>query len=220
MARHAGTERKAGMKSTTPPKLAAWLLCHHARGYQAESLAGDLTEEYAHGRGDGWYWGQVLRAVTTSYHRALRLYGLRLVVAVAAGWCALFVGIVTLERVWAVVQHGLSALTGNSPAPQVPTPHVFHDLAWILLAGCVDVVVGRLVVRLYRIHPRFVAGVFALSILAYRVPVIYGLVIGAVDDPKHAPLLAQELAATLLWMVCAWLGGLWQRRIDINSTKQ
>lgn len=208
------------MKSAVPPKLAAWLLQHHVRGYRAESLAGDLTEEYNHGRGDAWYWGQVLRAVTTSYHRALRLYGVRLLVALAAGWCAVFAGIALLEWVWAFVRHGLSAFTGALPAQQPQAPYVLHDVAWILLAACIDVAVGRLVVRIYRIHPRFVAGVFALSILAYRVPVICGQVMAAIADAKHTPLLAQELIATLLWMTSAWLGGLWQRRIDSNSAKR
>lgn len=206
------------MSSVTPPRLAAWLLHHHVRGYRAESLAGDLTEEYAHGRGDAWYWGQVLRAVTTSYHRALKVYGLRLLIALAAGWCAVFAGIAMLEWGWAIVLHGVSALTGVSPAQQPQTPRAFHDVVWIVLAACLDVGVGRLVVRIYRTHPRLVAGAFALTILLYRVPVISGRVIGAVGDPTQAPLLLQELAATLLWMTCAWLGGLWQRRTDIDST--
>lgn len=208
------------MRFANPPKLAAWLLHHHVRGYRAESLAGDLTEEYAHGRGDAWYWGQVLRAVTTSYHRALRLHGVRLLVALAAGWCAIFGGIALLEWVWGFVQRGLGAFTGTSPLQQLQAPDALHDIAWILLAACIDVAVGRLVVRIYRTHPRFVAGVFALTILAYRTPVICGQVMAAVADAKDTPLLAQELIATLLWMTCAWLGGLWQRRIDINATKR
>ncbi|HEY1890928.1 MAG TPA: hypothetical protein VGG63_11005 [Steroidobacteraceae bacterium] len=208
------------MTSAKPPKLAAWLLDHHVRGYRTESLAGDLAEEYTHGRGDAWYWGQVLRVVTTSYHRALRLYGVRLLLALAAGWSAIFVGVALLEWVWALVRHGLGAFTGTLPAQRLQVPDALHDITWILLAACIDVAVGRLVVRIYRIHPRFVAGVFALSILAYRAPVICGQVMAAVTDAKHTPLLAQELIATLLWMTCAWLGGLWQRRIDINSTKQ
>jgi hypothetical protein len=208
------------MKSATPPRLAAWLLHHHVRGYRAESLAGDLTEEYACGRGDAWYWGQVLRAVTAGYRRGLRLYGLRLLVALAAGWGAVFASIATLQWVWANVQHGLSTLTGALPVQQPQTARAFHDLAWILLAACIDVAVGRLVVRIYRTHPRFVAGVFALSILAYRMPFICELMIGAVDDPRHVSLLAEELAATPLWMICAWLGGLWQRRIHAGSAKQ
>lgn len=208
------------MKPATPPRLAAWLLHHHVRGYRAESLAGDLTEEYACGRGDAWYWGQVLRAVTTTYHRALRVHGLRLLVALVAGWCAIFAGIATLGWLWAFAQHGLSTLTGIKLAPQPQTAHVFHDVVWILLAACVDVGVGRLVVRIYRTHPRLVAGAFVLTILAYQVPVICGRVIGAIDDPSQIARLAQELFATLLWMTCAWLGGLWQRRVDIDSMKR
>jgi len=208
------------MKSATPPKFAAWLLYHQVSGYRAESLVGDLTEEYAHGRGNGWYWGQVLWAVARSYSRALRLYGPRLLVAVAAGWCALVVGIAILDRIWPIVQQALSALIGDLPTQRPETRHAFYDVAWALLAGCIDVVVGRLVVRIYRTHPRFVATVFALSILVYRLPFMYGLVIGAFEDPKHTPLLVQEAAFTVLWMACAWFGGLWQRRIDINSTKR
>jgi hypothetical protein len=220
MARIAGAEGKAGVKPAVPPKLAAWLLCHHVGGYRAESLAGDLTEEYACGRGDAWYWGQVLRAVTSSYFRALRLYGLRLLAAVAAGWCALVVGVVLLDRVWAIVERALSTLTGGLSTQQLQGPQVFHGVAWTLLAGCVDVVGGRLVVGVYRTHPRFVAGVFALSILAYRVPLICGLLIGAAADPRHAALVARELTITVLWVACAWCGGLWQRRININSKKR
>lgn len=207
------------MKSVNPPKLAAWLLYHHVRGYRADSLAGDLTEEYARGRGNGWYWGQVLSAVAGSYQRALRMYGLRLLIALAVGWCAVFLGIAMLGWLWAVAQHGLSALTGLAPAQQPSSPYGFHDLAWIFLAACLDVAVGRLVVRIHRPHPRLVAGAFALSILAYRVPTLYAGVLGAVVDPQLTPLLAQELVATLSWMTCAWLGGLWQRRVDIDSTK-
>jgi hypothetical protein len=185
--------------SAVPPKLAAWLLYHQVRGYHAESLAGDLTEEYARGRGDGWYWRQVLCAVTASYYRTLRLYGLRLVAAVAVGWCALIVGVLILEWLW---------------------PPVSHGIAWTLLAGCIDVVGGRLVVGIYRAHPRFVTGVFAVSILLYRLPFIYELVIRTAGDPKNIPHFTQELAATVFWMACAWCGGLWQRHIDINATKR
>lgn len=208
------------MKSGSPPRLAAWLLQRHVRGYRAESLAGDLTEEYVRGRSDAWYWAQVLRAVTAAYQRALRLHGPRLLVALAAGWCAVFAGIALLEWAWGFVRHGASAATGALSAQPPEAPYVLHDVTWILLAACIDLAVGRLVVRIYRTHPRFVAGLFAFSILAYRMPVICDQVMAAVTDARLIPLLAQELLATLLWMTCAWLGGLWQRRIDLNSTKR
>lgn len=208
------------MKAATPPRLAAWLLSHHIRGYRAESLAGDLTEEYGGGRGDGWYWGQVLRAVASSYFRALRLYGLRLLLALAAGWCALVLGVGMLDRLWDIVQHGLGQLPGILPAQYPGTLRVLRDLAWTLLAGCIDVVAGRLVVRIHPTHPRFVTGAFALSILAYREPILYGLAIGAVEDPNRIPALAQQLAATIFWMACVGLGGLWRRTSAPGATKR
>jgi hypothetical protein len=205
------------MKPVGPPKLAAWLLQHHVRGYHADSLAGDLTEEYAAGRDDGWYWGQVLGAVSRSYYEALRMYGLRLLAAVAAGWCAVIVGIVVLGRLWLIVQHELGVQSGDSQALQ--NTYAFHGIAWTLLAGCLDVFAGRLVVRICRTPPRLVAAIFALSILAYRVPLLYGRALGAGDGPRQIAL-AQDVAATLLWMGCVWFGGLWQRRVDTNSTKR
>jgi len=48
---------------------------------------------------------------------------------------------------------------------------------------------------------------------------MYELVTAAAHDSNHNPL-AQELAATVFWMACAWFGGMWQRRLDINSTKR
>jgi hypothetical protein len=39
-----------------PPRLATWLLLHFMSGRWAESLAGDLIEEFKTGRGAAWYW--------------------------------------------------------------------------------------------------------------------------------------------------------------------
>ena len=203
------------MKLAAPPKLASWLLYHQVGGYRAESLVGDLTEEYAQGRGDGWYWGQVLLAVARSYRRALRMYGLHLLLAVAAGWCALLVGVALLERIWGFAVHALGSFSADWPALNAA-----YGVAWTILAGSIDFFVGRLVVRIYRPHPRLIALVFALSILMYMLPSLYGLAIEALADSRRIPALAQELAATLLWMVSAWLGAQWQIRIDIKSAKR
>jgi hypothetical protein len=208
------------MKSATPPRLACWLLFHQVGGYRAESLVGDLTEEYADGRGDGWYWGQVLLAVARSYRRALRLYGVRVLIAVAVGWCALLLGIVLLDQISAIVRQELSSLSADWSAQRLQTLNGFYAFAWTILAGCIDVVVGRLVVRIYRPHPRFIAAVFALSILVYMLPSIYGLMMQALHDSQRFAALAQELAATVLWMMSAWLGALWQIRVDIKATKR
>jgi hypothetical protein len=208
------------MTPATPPRLASWLLYHQVGGYRAESLVGDLTEEYTDGRGDGWYWGQVLLAVARSYRRALRLYGVRVLIAVAVGWCALLMGVALLEQISALVRQQLSSFSADWPTQRLQTLNVFYALALKILAGCIDVVVGRLVVRIYRPHPRFIAGVFALSILAYMLPSIYGLMMQAFHDSKGIAALAQELAATVFWMGSAWFGALWQIRIDSKATKR
>jgi hypothetical protein len=208
------------MNPATPPRLASWLLYHQVGGYRAESLVGDLTEEYADGRGDGWYWGQVLFAVAKSYGRALRLYGVRVLIAVAVGWCALLMGIALLEQISAIVRQQLSSFSADWPTQRLQTLNIFYALALKILAGCIDVVVGRLVVRIYRPHPRFIASVFALSILAYMLPSIYGLTVQAFHDSKGIAPLVQELAATVFWMASAWFGALWQIGIDIKATKR
>ena len=202
------------MKSAAPPKLASWLLYHQVGGYRAESLVGDLTEEYAQGRGDGWYWSQVLLAVAGSYRRALKLYGMRALIAVAVGWCALVVGVTLLAQLWAIVQQELNSFSAGWPAQRLQTLSVFYSVAWTILAGCIDAVVGRLVVRIYRPHPRFIGAAFAFSILLYKLPSIYGLVMQVFHDSHHVAALAQELASTVFWMMSAWLGALWQIRID------
>jgi hypothetical protein len=46
-----------------PPRIATWLLLHLVGGRYAESLAGDLIEEYQGGRSGVWYWKQVLIAI-------------------------------------------------------------------------------------------------------------------------------------------------------------
>lgn len=208
------------MKGATPPRLASWLLYHQVRGHRADSLVGDLTEEYAHGRGDGWYWRQVLLAVASSYRRALRLYGVRVLMAVAAGWCALVMGIVLLEQMWAILQHELSSFSADWPAQRLQTLNGSYPVAWTILAGCVDFVAGRLVVRIHRPHPRFIAGVFVASILVYMLPTVYGLTAQVFHDSQPIAALAQQLAATALWMASAWLGALWQIRIDVKGRKE
>ncbi len=51
------------MSLATPPIIASWLLERFTPGEMHEALAGDLEEEFHHGRGKPWYWRQVLSAV-------------------------------------------------------------------------------------------------------------------------------------------------------------
>lgn len=63
------------MTQRNPPEIATWLLEHIGR--KNPSLAGDLIEEYRHGRSIAWYWRQVLIAIiVTPSKAALLLVGL------------------------------------------------------------------------------------------------------------------------------------------------
>ena len=56
-----------------PPALAMWLLRHLGSGYHAESLEGDLFEEYQRGRTRLWYWRQTCVAIVTARGRSIRM---------------------------------------------------------------------------------------------------------------------------------------------------
>jgi hypothetical protein len=145
------------------------------------------------------------------------LYGPRFLAAVVVGWVVLLVGNALLGRAWGFMR---SVLSTNSTAHQLQVHSILYQVVWTLLAACIDVVVGRLVVRIYRPHQRLMAGIFALTILLYMLPSIYRHFIAAVDDSARAPFLAQQLISTFLWMSSAWVGGLWQIRVDTRGTKR
>jgi len=60
------------MSERTPPALALWLLERCGSGSRAESLAGDLIEEYGQGRSRGWLWRQVAVALGVAMLRFMR----------------------------------------------------------------------------------------------------------------------------------------------------
>ena len=57
-----------------PPRLAEWLLTRAVPGAFADSLAGDLAEEFARRQSSAWYWRQVAIALAarTLWPLALR----------------------------------------------------------------------------------------------------------------------------------------------------
>jgi hypothetical protein len=57
------------VRSIEPPATATWLLEHFTPGERNEALAGDLLEEFQNGRSAGWYWSQVLVAVSLGWFR-------------------------------------------------------------------------------------------------------------------------------------------------------
>jgi hypothetical protein len=94
MARRSRTTRRANLKSSRPPVLAAWLFEHLTQREHREALAGDLLEEYIRHRSDMWYWRQVLVAVVADFSTELRArwvsFVFALVVCGTVPWNQLF----------------------------------------------------------------------------------------------------------------------------------
>jgi hypothetical protein len=59
------------MKTSGPPRAAAWLLDHLVPGSMNDALAGDLAEEFGR-RGAAWYWRQVMLAIAIGFLRHIR----------------------------------------------------------------------------------------------------------------------------------------------------
>lgn len=117
------------MIKRVPPALATWLLERFGPHYHAESMAGDLVEQYQQGRGRLWFCRQVATAIWVGRARHMR----------ALPWAALRRGVsrILLEAaaVLAVVVVGAGTFTwadgarrevcpgaATSPASTAATP--------------------------------------------------------------------------------------------------
>lgn len=81
------------MITPQPPRIAAWLVALFTRPESAESITGDLVEEFsalvskpgaAYAR--AWYWRQVVKTVWHAGWNAFRISPLLMIVAVVGGW--------------------------------------------------------------------------------------------------------------------------------------
>jgi hypothetical protein len=81
------------MTQRVPPRVALWILDRFCAGYQSDSLAGDLIEQFQQGESRRWFWRQVAVAVLVARTRhveqnlllpVLRLF-LRIAIEVAVG---------------------------------------------------------------------------------------------------------------------------------------
>jgi hypothetical protein len=57
------------MRPSEPPVLATWLLEHVRFSNTDEALAGDLLEDFRHGRSVAWYWRQVFAAILVGFRK-------------------------------------------------------------------------------------------------------------------------------------------------------
>src|SRR5262249_7003253 len=87
IARHSRTRRRSIMK--TPPVLATKLLERLTPSSYSEALAGDLIEQYRHGRSTAWFWRQTLLGVIAGVAKDIWNHKPRAVISLVLG-CAIY----------------------------------------------------------------------------------------------------------------------------------
>jgi hypothetical protein len=190
------------------PGLLVGVLLRQIRGYRAESLIGDLSEEYIKGRSALWYWRQVLLAVIAGYLRLLRIHGLSFFGAVALGAGGVQICIALVQRMSDVVwQRELATFGAGLTAEDLQSvEHLLFWTAWTPLTAVTYGILGRLISALHRAHPKWVVGIFTAFILLSRLPWTIRLFIVFGDDSQYVSYPVQDLIATLICVAGAWLG--------------
>jgi hypothetical protein len=146
------------MSERVPPKIAEWLLRKWGTHYRAESLAGDLVEQYWEGRSRAWYWRQVVAAVSVAQARAIR--GLaaaagRLLARLIAEAAAVLSIVVVVDQV----------RRAHSPAGATSMTFV-AVLAGLITAACIGYLISVRPRRHGRMHALLNAWVLAFGVIA------------------------------------------------------
>ena len=205
--------------SSRAARVLAECLLRQVGGYRAESLIGDLMEEYAQGRGASWYWRQVLYAVITSYLRLLRIHGLSFFSAIALGAVGVELCVALVQWMSEVAWHRELALsgTGLTAGDLRATELTLFWVAWTPLTAVIYGILGRLIAAIHRAHPQWVVGIFVAFILSSRLPWTIRLFLADAGDPWWVPYPVQDLIATLICVSAAWLGCMWHLRVARRS---
>jgi|HubBroStandDraft_5_1064220.scaffolds.fasta_scaffold51384_1 hypothetical protein len=193
-----------------PPRLASWMLRRLTAGPHAEALEGDLLEAWRGGRGNGWYWRQVLVAVAASLWRLARSQGPALAVAIAASWAVMLA--------WFALNNSLFEVL-PSYLRNHPHPYSHGSVFWIaLFAGQAFVRLlmfaasGAVLVRIQRAHP-LVASAALLTTASLWGFVPWKLA-PVLDPPMHA--IIHYLTALAGFVIGAILAAKFWRRPTLS----
>jgi hypothetical protein len=209
--------------SSRASRMFAGVLLGQIRGHRAESLIGDLTEQYAQGRSAPWYWRQVLLAVMASYVRLLRIHGISFfgAIALGAGGVQICVALVQWmsEIMWHQELHTFGA--GLTAADLQSMENLLFWVAWTPLTAVTYLILGRLIAAIHPPHPKWVVSIFTAFILLSRLPWTVRLFLVVADDAQYVSYAVQDLLATLICVAGAWFGCLWhlhtQRRFNLSN---
>jgi hypothetical protein len=194
----------------SPPRLANWLLEGLGSGPRVEELIGDLTEQFADGRSQLWYWRQASGAIAASLRRALATDAPSFVAAVLVGFAA--------NSLWRL-GNSLVFQPLYGPLDASPHPLALDTLVRFSTLRVSQVVLttlafvsGWIVTRIHRTHQRAVVLAFAVAVIAPRLPGNADLVADVIQNAQPSSLLVPALMPTALQSLCILIAGLWMIR--------
>jgi hypothetical protein len=206
------------MDAPFPPRLATWLLQKLAPEYRAESFAGDLLEEFRAGKGNAWYWRQVLTAVLLNGWRFWNTAGLTFFAALAAGWAVYWLGgfpMYYVRKFSVHVHHDVSWWLGLDTFAYRVAGLLMISMTWAavaLLFTAQGYVIGS-------VHARFRKAAllvfFYVFTFAPHWPDVGHRLANAVRYPSGAWLesAVPGLLVMALKLACLAIGGLWLARL-------
>jgi hypothetical protein len=182
------------MKSDLPPVLATGLLERLVSGPHGDALAGDLVEQYRHGRSSAWFWRQVVVAILAGVGKGVRDHKVLAVRAIAFGLA--FYLLSAFPIIW------LAQWLANEGLLRF-----FWSSIWLTYTACA--VSGWIVARLHQHISLAMVCVYATSLLLFEwVRWGAGFFIGRAIHPITPQLLAISVLVLFTRPLLVLLGGL------------
>jgi hypothetical protein len=182
------------MKSDRPPVLATRLLERLVSGPHGDALAGDLVEQYRHGRSGAWFWRQVVLAILAGVGKGVRDHKLLAVRAIAIGLACYLLS--AFPIIW------LAQWLANEGLLRF-----FWSSIWLTYTACA--VSGWIVARLHRHISLAMVCVYATSLLLFEwMRWGVGFFIGRAIHPVTPQLLAISVLVLFTRPLLVLLGGL------------
>jgi hypothetical protein len=200
------------MKVPHPPAVATWLLEYVGSNQTREALAGDLVEQYGHGRSVGWYWRQVIAAIIVGNSKDIWEHKVLALRAILLGWAGSYV----LDKVLGVAM--IALLPSSMGRLEVRPDHPFMSvmLSSLFLIGIVHNAVvqastGWLVARFHRPYQTAMVLAFLASFLLLDLPWLYRRWADAfaIGTPLLFVMFARQLVAVIVTVASVLAGGLW-----------
>jgi hypothetical protein len=210
------------MKALEPPRLTTWLLQRLAPRHNRESLIGDLTERYQHGRSAGWYRRQAFMAILVGAGADIRDHKLLAVRALVVCWTALFL----VGSFMGVLHQSLFRWAMTPWKSEIlRQAWVYYGMPSVIIMCLAYALTGWMIARLHRDHRAAMVMLCALSQLPGAVR--WGWETGRLLRAGLWPFWDYRLAllfhaATLFigYPVCILLGGLWDARSDADAASR